>query len=122
MARAAQRSRGHAVRPRCTLRKNRDPRSCAPRGPVQGPKFVLAITLNTAKMLDIDVPPQLLARADEVSLSRLAQVQVARAAGAGQATEQLQVADDILGRRVRIVLPCAKPMPMVSANRCQRAW
>jgi signal transduction histidine kinase len=33
-------------------------------------------------------------------LSRLAQVQAARAAGAGQAAEQLQTADDIQGRRV----------------------
>ena len=35
--------------------------------PVQGPvKFVLAINLKTAKMLDIDVPIQLEQRADEV--------------------------------------------------------
>jgi len=35
--------------------------------PVQGPvKFVLAINLKTAKMLDIDVPMQLEQRADEV--------------------------------------------------------
>jgi signal transduction histidine kinase len=33
-------------------------------------------------------------------LSRLAQVQAARASGSGQATEQLQTADDIQGRRV----------------------
>jgi signal transduction histidine kinase len=33
-------------------------------------------------------------------LSRLAQVQAARAAGSGQGTEQLQTADDIQGRRV----------------------
>jgi putative tryptophan/tyrosine transport system substrate-binding protein len=35
--------------------------------PVQGPvKFVLAINLKTAKMLDIDVPMHLEQRADEV--------------------------------------------------------
>jgi signal transduction histidine kinase len=43
-------------------------------------------------------------------LSRLAQVQAARAAGAGQSNEQLQVADDIQGRRVLTAYAHVNPL------------
>jgi signal transduction histidine kinase len=54
----------------------------------------------------VDAQARLIAHPDislvlrNTDLSRLAQVQAARAAGAGQAAEQLQEADDIQGRRV----------------------
>jgi hypothetical protein len=54
----------------------------------------------------VDAQGRLIAHPDislvlrNTDLSRLAQVQAARAAGAGESTEQLQVADDIQGRRV----------------------
>src|SRR6187200_1557286 len=54
----------------------------------------------------VDAQGRLIAHPDislvlrNTDLSRLAQVQAARAAGAGQSNEQLQVADDIQGRRV----------------------
>jgi signal transduction histidine kinase len=43
-------------------------------------------------------------------LSRLAQVQAARAAGSGQSNEQLQVADDIQGRRVLTAYAHVNPL------------
>ena len=43
-------------------------------------------------------------------LSRLAQVQAARAAGGGQSNEQLQVADDIQGRRVLTAYAHVNPL------------
>src|SRR5438093_8853578 len=54
----------------------------------------------------VDAKGRLIAHPDislvlrNTDLSRLAQVQAARAAGAGQTTEVLQVADDVQGRRV----------------------
>src|SRR2546427_8629231 len=54
----------------------------------------------------VDAQGRLIAHPDislvlrNTDLSRLAQVQAARAAGAGQTTEVLQVADDVQGRRV----------------------
>jgi signal transduction histidine kinase len=61
---------------------------------------------NRGQAYLVDAQGRLIAHPDislvlrNTDLSRLAQVQAARAAGAGQATEQLQVADDIQGRRV----------------------
>jgi signal transduction histidine kinase len=61
---------------------------------------------NRGQAYLVDAQGRLIAHPDislvlrNTDLSRLAQVQAARAAGAGQATEQLQEADDIQGRRV----------------------
>jgi signal transduction histidine kinase len=64
----------------------------------------------------VDAQGRLIAHPDislvlrNTDLSRLAQVQAARAAGAGQATEQLQVADDIQGRRVLTAYAHVSPL------------
>src|SRR5271167_3347986 len=64
----------------------------------------------------VDAKGRLIAHPDislvlrNTDLSRLAQVQAARAAGAGQATEQLQVSDDIQGRRVLTAYAHVSPL------------
>jgi signal transduction histidine kinase len=64
----------------------------------------------------VDAQGRLIAHPDislvlrNTDLSRLAQVQAARAAGAGQSNEQLQVADDIQGRRVLTAYAHVNPL------------
>jgi HAMP domain-containing protein len=71
---------------------------------------------NRGQAYVVDAQARLIAHPDislvlrNTDLSRLAQVQVARAAGAGQATEQLQVADDIQGRRVLTAYAHVSPL------------
>ena len=71
---------------------------------------------NRGQAYVVDAQARLIAHPDislvlrNTDLSRLAQVQAARAAGAGQATEQLQVADDIQGRRVLTAYAPVSPL------------
>jgi signal transduction histidine kinase len=71
---------------------------------------------NRGQAFLVDAQGRLIAHPDislvlrNTDLSRLAQVQAARAAGAGQATEQLQVADDIQGRRVLTAYAHVSPL------------
>ena len=64
----------------------------------------------------VDTQGRLIAHPDislvlrNTDMSRLAQVQAARAAGAGQATEQLQEADDVQGRRVLTAYAPVSPL------------
>src|SRR5438876_7078542 len=71
---------------------------------------------NRGQAYLVDAQGRLIAHPDislvlrNTDLSRLAQVQAARAAGSGQATEQLQVADDIQGRRVLTAYAHVSPL------------
>jgi signal transduction histidine kinase len=71
---------------------------------------------NRGQAYVVDAQARLIAHPDislvlrNTDLSRLAQVQAARAAGAGQATELLQVADDIQGRRVLTAYAHVSPL------------
>jgi signal transduction histidine kinase len=71
---------------------------------------------NRGQAYVVDAQARLIAHPDislvlrNTDLSRLAQVQAARAAGAGQTTEQLQVADDIQGRRVLTAYAHVSPL------------
>ena len=71
---------------------------------------------NRGQAYVVDAQGRLIAHPDislvlrNTDLSRLAQVQAARAAGAGQATEQLQEADDIQGRRVLTAYAHVSPL------------
>jgi signal transduction histidine kinase len=71
---------------------------------------------NRGQAYLVDAQGRLIAHPDislvlrNTDLSRLAQVQAARAAGAGQSTEQLQVADDIQGRRVLTAYAHVSPL------------
>ena len=71
---------------------------------------------NRGQAYVVDAQARLIAHPDislvlrNTDLSRLAQVQAARAAGAGQATEQLQVAEDIQGRRVLTAYAHVSPL------------
>src|SRR5262249_40995745 len=64
----------------------------------------------------VDAQGRLIAHPDislvlrNTDLTRLAQVQAARASGAGGATEQLQTADDIQGRRVLTAFAHVAPL------------
>src|SRR5205823_5701708 len=64
----------------------------------------------------VDAKGRLIAHPDislvlrNTDLSRLAQVQAARAAGAGQATEPLQVAEDVQGRKVLTAFAPVAPL------------
>src|SRR5438093_8665051 len=64
----------------------------------------------------VDAKGRLIAHPDislvlrNTALSRLAQVQAARAAGAGQATEPLQVAEDVQGRKVLTAFAPVAPL------------
>jgi signal transduction histidine kinase len=64
----------------------------------------------------VDAKGRLIAHPDislvlrNTDMSRLAQVQAARAAGAGESTERLQVADDIQGRRVLTAYAHVSPL------------
>ncbi len=71
---------------------------------------------NRGQAYVVDAQARLIAHPDislvlrNTDLSRLAQVQAARATGAGQATEQLQVAEDIQGRRVLTAYAHVSPL------------
>jgi signal transduction histidine kinase len=71
---------------------------------------------NRGQAYVVDAQGRLIAHPDislvlrNTDLSRLAQVQAARATGSGQATEQLQVADDIQGRRVLTAYAHVSPL------------
>src|SRR5436305_3658416 len=64
----------------------------------------------------VDAQARLIAHPDislvlrNTDLTRLAQVQAARAASAGQAAEQLQEADDVYGRRVLTAYAHVSPL------------
>jgi signal transduction histidine kinase len=71
---------------------------------------------NRGQAYVVDAQARLIAHPDislvlrNTDLTRLAQVQAARAIGSGQATEQLQVADDIQGRRVLTAYAHVSPL------------
>src|SRR5438105_13361764 len=71
---------------------------------------------NRGQAYVVDAKGRLIAHPDislvlrNTDLSRLAQVQAARAAGAGQATEPLQVAEDVQGRKVLTAFAPVAPL------------